>query len=156
MITLLLFAILVVLILGFWGEAGFGFLLLLGIGALSIVAIIVVLVLLGISIGSIVVVWNTTVVPFWNANKALIEPPLSAVIIIPLWIYCAIKVWVYVRQKVASFSLSNDTTFEKFMFFVVGGPTLFEVSGFTLALFAIPIVHLVRVMKMWLVVISAT
>lgn len=44
----------------------------------------------------------------------------------------------------------------KFMFFVVGGPTLFVVSGFTLALFAILIVHLVRVMKMWLVVISAT
>jgi hypothetical protein len=58
MITFLLFAILVVLILGFWGEAGFGFLLLLGIGALSIVAIIVVLFLLGIRIGSIVVVWN--------------------------------------------------------------------------------------------------
>jgi hypothetical protein len=148
MITFLLFAILIVLILGFWGDAGFGFLLAIGFGALVIVALIVALIVFGVSIGGIVVVWNN--------HREIIEPPLAAVIIIPLWIYCAIKVLVYVRYKIANFSLANDTTFEKFQFFVVGVPAILILSGFTLAAFAIPIKLLYQEMQKWLVVISAT
>ena len=138
--------------------------MLLVIGALSIVALIVALIVFGLGIGGIVVLWNSNVVPFWNtnvvpfwhANAAIIEPPLATVIVISLWIYFAIKLYQHVRQTIATFSLANDTTFQKFMFFIVGGPTILIMSGFTVAAFAIPIVYVYQQMTKWWVVISAT
>ena len=172
MISFLLFAILVVLIFGFWGEAAFGLLIILGIGALAIIALIVVLIVSGVSIGGIVALWNynivpfwnshvvtlwnANVVPFWNANAELIVPPLATIIGVPLWIYLAFKVFKHIRYSIATYSIANDSTLEKAVFFVVGMPViivwLLVISG----LFVAPVIYLFLEMQKWLVVVSAT
>ena len=156
MIAFLLFAILVVLIFGFWGEAAFGLLIILGIGALAIIALIVVLIVFGLSLGGIAVLWNSNVVPFWNANAELIVPPLATIIGVPLWIYLAVKVYKHLRYSIATYSIANDTTLEKAVFFLVGMPViivwLFLISG----LFVAPVIYLFVEMQKWLVVVSAT
>ena len=170
MIAFLLFAILVVLIFGFWGEAAFGFLIILGIGALAIIALIVVLIVFGL-------IWRyrstvefqcfpfsilTSLLSecqcraFLERDAELIVPPLATIIGIPLWIYLAVKVYKHLRYSIATYSIANDSTFEKAIFFVVGMPViivwLLVISG----LFVAPVIYLFVEMQKWLVVVSAT
>ena len=163
MVVLLLLAILVVLILGFWGEAGLTFLIILGFGALAIAALVIFLISIGISGISLVLLWNNYVVPFWNthvvplwnSNKEIIEPPLVTIVIITVWIFMAMKLLEALREKVSEFSLSNDTAFEKTMFFLVGVPSLLIFSTLILVGFLAPIIFVVQEMQKWWLVILA-
>jgi hypothetical protein len=164
MITFLLLAILIVLILGFWGKAAFDKLVLIDIGALSIAFLIVALVVLGLSIGGIVSLWNSnavsfwnsTIVPFWNANAEIIVPPLGTIIGAPLWIYLAVEVFKHLINSIRTYSIANDSTFEKAVFFVVGMPVIIAWLGIVVLIFVGPIVALFVAMQKWLVVVPAT
>jgi len=155
MIALLLLAILVVLILGFWGDEGLAFLMILGVGALALVALAIVLILFGISVGSVLLLWNTSVVPFWNAHKEILEPPLVSIAVIAIWLFVDRKFRVVLRGIAFQFSISNDTMFEKIMFFLVGLPSLLIVSMLVLAGLIAPIVFVAQQMQRWWLVISA-
>jgi hypothetical protein len=155
MVVLLLLTILVVLIMGFWGEEGLVFLIIIGVGALVLIALGIILLLFGVSVGSVLHQWNSNVVPFWDAHKEILEPPLVSTVIVAAWIFAARKFWVAVRGKISQFSLTKDTAFEKIMFFLVAVPSLLVFLMLILVGFMAPIIFVVREMQDWWFVISA-
>ncbi|MGA7323284.1 MAG: hypothetical protein WBX25_02085 [Rhodomicrobium sp.] len=144
MVAFLLLAILIVLILGFWGEGGLAFLTLLVVGALALGVLAIALILLGISIGSII--------QFWNAHRELIEPPLLSLAVVIVWIYAARKFLKFIREKIVEFRSPkkyHETITEKVMFVIVGIPALFIFYGFVLAAFVGAPIGVVQIMQNW-------
>jgi hypothetical protein len=159
MVVLLLLAILVVLILGFWSKEGLAFLMIIGVGALVLMAPAILLMLFGISVGSVLLLWNSNVVPFWNVHKAILEPPLVSIVIISIYIFAAIKFLrtkrtEIKRTKIVDLYISNDTISEKFIFLFIGVPSLLVFYGFVLVVSVIPIVFMAQEMQKWWLVIS--
>jgi hypothetical protein len=130
MVVFLLLAILVVLILGFWGKEGFAFLTLLVVGGISV----------------------SSIVQFWNAHRELIEPPLLSLVVVFVWIYAARKFWKFIREKIIEFRSPKkyqETISEKVLFVILGIPSLFVFYGFILAAFVGTPIGVVQIMQKW-------
>jgi hypothetical protein len=155
MVILLLSAILVVLIVGFWGEAGAAFLLLVGLGALALFAagviLVIILVLLSGSAGSVAGLWKSYVVPFWNAHGSTFAPPIVSVAVVAIWMHVTKKYWVFLRKKSISDLLpsSNEPALERIVFWLVGAPALLFFFILILAAFIAPIIFVAQLMHLW-------